>query len=602
MIERYFEDPQYLWLLLLIPVLVAIYVLMHMRQKHRLRRFGDPELVRQLMPDVSRWRPFVKFGMLLVAFALLVVVFARPHIGVGTKTEKRTGIETIIAIDVSNSMRAQDVSPSRLDRSKMMVENMVDKFSNDKIGLIVFAGDAFVQLPMTSDYVSAKMFLSSIDPSMIVTQGTDIAEAIDMASHSFSQEDNVGKAIIVITDGEDHEGGAVEAAEDARNRGMRVYVLGVGSTKGSPIPDPSTGRYMTDNAGNTVMSALNEDMCKQIAQAGGGAYIHVENGYAAQEQLNNELDKLAKKEVSVEVYNAYEERFIEFALLALVFIVLEVLLLERKSPLLRNVRLFRKKETVSAKMLLLLCVASFSFLAPQTATAQNDRHYIRQGNRLFRRGAFADAEVKYRKALEANKENPQAIYNLGNALLMQQKDSAAIEQYQLAAKFEKNPLRKYQSYHNIGVICQGRHMFKEAIEAYKEALRLNPNDDETRYNLEVCKRQLKNQQQGGGGNNDQNKDNQDKKDDQNKDKKDDQNKDKKDDQNKDKKDDQQNQDKKENQQNQQNQDQQEQKPRMSKENAEQLLNAAIQKEKQTQQRLQEQQQRMQNRRRLQKNW
>ena len=491
MIERYFEDPQYLWLLLLIPVLVVIYLLLHVRQKHRLRRFGDPELVRQLMPDVSRWRPIVKFAMLLVAFALLVVVFARPHIGVGTKTEKRTGIETIIAIDVSNSMRAKDVSPSRLDRSKMMVENMVDKFSNDKIGLIVFAGDAFVQLPMTSDYVSAKMFLSSIDPSMIATQGTDIAEAIEMASHSFSQEEDVGKAIIVITDGEDHEGGAVEAAEDARKRGIRVYVLGVGSANGSPIPDPSTGGFMNDNTGNPVMSALNEDMCKQIAQAGGGAYIHVENGYAAQEQLDNELDKLAKKEVTVEVYNAYEERFIEFALLALVFIALEVLLLERKSPLLRNVRLFRRKETSTARVLLLLCVATFSFLAPLSTMAQSDRHYIRQGNKLFRSTSFADAEVKYRKALEENKDNPQAIYNLGNALLAQRKDSAAIEQYQRAAKIEKNPLRKYQSYHNIGVICQGRQMFKEAIEAYKEALRLNPNDDETRYNLEVCKRQLK---------------------------------------------------------------------------------------------------------------
>ncbi|MBQ8656658.1 MAG: VWA domain-containing protein [Prevotella sp.] len=595
MMEQYFEDPQYLWLLLLIPLLVAVYVLTQLRQRKRLRRFGDPELVRQLMPDVSRWRPVIKFSLLLIAFMFLIIAFARPHIGIGTKTEKRTGIETIIAVDVSNSMRAKDVSPSRLDRSKMMIENMVDKFSNDKIGLIVFAGDAFVQLPMTSDYVSAKMFLSSIDPSMIATQGTDIAEAIDMASHCFSQEEAVGKAIIVITDGEDHEGGAVEAAEDAKKRGMRVYVLGVGSTNGSPVPDPSTGRFMTDNAGNTVMSALNETMCKQIAQAGGGAYIHVENGYAAQEQLNAELDKLAKKEVSVEVYNAYEERFIEFALIALLFVVLEVLLLERKSPLFRNVHLFRRKKAVM--LLLLMGVAA-------TAFAQADRHYVRQGNALYRRGAYADAEVKYRKALEENKDNPQAIYNLGNALLRQQKDSAAIEQFQLAAKIEKNPLRKYQSYHNIGVVCQGHRMFKEAIEAYKEALRLNPNDDETRYNLEVCKRQLKRQQQGGGGNNDQNKD---QKDDQNKDKKDDQNKDnqnkdkKNDEDKKDSKDDQQKKNDQQNKDNQQDQ-QQDQKPRMSKENAEQLLNAAIQKERQTQQRMQEQQQRQQNRRRLQKNW
>jgi Ca-activated chloride channel family protein len=446
--NRYFEDPAYLWLLLLIPLLAALWFLMRLRQKHKLRKFGDPELVRQLMPDVSRWRAAAKYGLLLGSLTLLIVAFARPHWGSGTKTEKRKGIETIIAMDISNSMLAKDVTPSRLDRSKMMVENLVDKFSNDKIGLIVFAGDAFVQLPMTSDYVSAKMFLSSIDPSMIGTQGTDIATAIDMAIHSFSQDDQVGKAIIVITDGEDHEGGAVEAAADAKSRGMRVYVLGVGSPNGSPIPDPSTGKFMLDETGNTVMSALNEDMCRQIAEAGGGAYIHVENGYAAQEQLNDELDKLSKKEITAEVYNSYDEYFIWFALVALVLLILEVLLLERKNPLLRNVHLFRSRK---ATMLLVLALLSLN------AVAQVDRQYVRRGNRLFRSGQFADAEVQYRKAVEANANNSQAVYNLGNALMAQKKDSAAVEQFQAAARMEKDPQRKYLSFHNIGVICQNRH-------------------------------------------------------------------------------------------------------------------------------------------------
>lgn len=568
--NRYFEDPAYLWLLLLIPLLAALWLLMRLRQKHKLRKFGDPELVRQLMPDVSRWRAAAKYGLLLGSLTLLIVAFARPHWGSGTKTEKRKGIETIIAMDISNSMLAKDVTPSRLDRSKMMVENLVDKFSNDKIGLIVFAGDAFVQLPMTSDYVSAKMFLSSIDPSMIGTQGTDIATAIDMAIHSFSQDDQVGKAIIVITDGEDHEGGAVEAAADAKSRGMRVYVLGVGSPNGSPIPDPSTGKFMLDETGNTVMSALNEDMCRQIAEAGGGAYIHVENGYAAQEQLNDELDKLSKKEITAEVYNSYDEYFIWFALVALVLLILEVLLLERKNPLLRNVHLFRSRK---ATMLLVLALLSLN------AVAQVDRQYVRRGNRLFRSGQFADAEVQYRKAVEANANNSQAVYNLGNALMAQKKDSAAVEQFQAAARMEKDPKRKYLSFHNIGVICQNRQMLKEAIEAYKEALRLNPHDNETRYNLELCKRQLKNQppQNGGGGNDDQKDD-------------------KKDKQNQQQQQQQQQKDEKE-----QKEQKEQPKPQMSKENAEQLLNAALQQERQTQRRIQEQQQ-QQGRRRLKKNW
>ena len=565
--NRYFEDPAYLWLLLLIPVLMAVYFLMHLRQKHKLRKFGDPELVRQLMPDVSRWRAAAKYGLLLGSLTLLIVAFARPHWGSGTKTEKRKGIETIIAMDISNSMRAKDVTPSRLDRSKMMVENLVDKFSNDKIGLIVFAGDAFVQLPMTSDYVSAKMFLSSIDPSMIGTQGTDIAAAIDMAVHSFSQDDQVGKAIIVITDGEDHEGGAIEAAEEAKKRGMRVYVLGVGSTGGAPIPDPSTGKYMIDETGNTVMSALNEDMCKQIAQAGGGTYIHVENGYAAQEQLNDELDKLSKKEISAEVYNSYDEYFVWFALAALLLLILEVVLLERKNPLFRNVRFFGARKTLAVLVLLMVGMSM---------SAQSDRRYIRQGNKLFRAGQYADAEVLYRKAIEANKQNPQAVYNLGNALMAQKKDSAAVVQFQEATKLQKNPLRRYLSYHNIGVVCQTKQMFKDAIEAYKEALRLNPHDNQTRYNLELCKRQLKNQPQGGGS---------------------DDKKDEKKDQKQDQQQQQQNKDDKKDEK----KEQQQQKPQMSKENAEQLLNAALQQERQTQQRMQEQQ-RQQGRRRLQKNW
>ena len=561
-----FESPIYLYLLVLIPLLALIRFLSYRNQKKRLRKFGEPSLLKALMPDVSRFRPSVKFWILQGALALLVVMLARPQMGTKINHEKRVGIETIIAMDISNSMRAEDIVPSRLDRSKMMVENLVDHFTNDKIGLIVFAGDAFVQLPITSDYVSAKMFLSSIDPSMIASQGTDIARAIEMASHSFTQEEGIGKAIVVITDGEDHEGGAVEAAEAAKKNGMRVYVLGVGSTQGAPIPVPGTGNYMQDNTGNTVMSALNEDMCKQVAQAGGGAYIHVENNSAAQEQLDNELDKLAKKETSTAVYSEFDEQFQAFGVLALLLLILEICIFDRRNPLLKHVSLFGKRKV--AVMLLLLTVLS--------ATAQTDRQYIRQGNKQFRMGDYPNAEVSYRKAIEQNPKNPQASFNLGNALMAQKKDSAAVTQFENASRLETNPLRKAQSFHNIGVICQTHKMYGEAIEAYKNALRLNPNDDETRYNLVLCKhqKQKQDQQKQNQGNDDQKKDDQ-KKDDQKKD----QNSDKQDDK----------------------KQQEQQKPQMSKENAEQLLNAAIQNEKQTQDKLKKAQQQPQ-RRANQKNW
>lgn len=345
-----FEDPIYLYLLLLIPLLAIIRFVTYRNQRKRLRRFGEPRLLRELMPDVSRWRPGVKFWLLEAALGLLILMLARPQMGTKISHEKRTGIETIICVDISNSMLAEDVTPSRLDRAKMMVENLVDRFTDDKIGLIVFAGDAFVQLPITSDYVSAKMFLSSIDPSMIATQGTDIARAVTMATHSFTQEKGIGKAIIVITDGEDHEGGAVEAAEAAKKEGMRVYMLGIGSVQGAPIPVPGTGNYMNDNTGNTVMSALNEDMCKQIAAAGGGAYIHVENNSNAQDLLDQELEKLSKKETQSTIYSDYDEQFQAFGILALLLLIIEICLLESKNPLMKRVSLFKRPSAKSTNI------------------------------------------------------------------------------------------------------------------------------------------------------------------------------------------------------------------------------------------------------------
>ena len=573
-----FEDPQYLYLLLLIPLLAAIRFITYRNQKKRLRKFGDPRLLKELMPDVSRWRPGIKFWLLEAGLALLVMMLARPQLGTKISHEKRTGIETIICLDISNSMRAEDVTPSRLDRAKMMVENLVDHFTDDKIGLIVFAGDAFVQLPITSDYVSAKMFLSNIDPSMMATQGTDIARAVEMATHSFTQEEGIGKAIIVITDGEDHEGGAVEAAEAAKKAGMRVYMLGIGSTKGAPIPIPGTGEYMVDNTGQTVMSSLNEEMCREISSAGGGAYIHVENNSNAQDLLDQELDKLSKKETQSTIYSDYDEQFQAFGILALLLLIIEVCLLESKNPLMKRVSLFKRTgervETASARLILLMAISLFSVLSPLSSMAQTDRQYVRQGNKLFRSGDFPNAEVSYRKALEKNDRNAQALYNLGNSLLAQNKDSAAVVEFEKATKVESNELRKSQAYHNMGVICQRHQMFGEAIEAYKQSLRLNPHDDETRYNLELCKRQQKQQQQ-----NQQNKDNKDNKD-----------KDKQDQQKQEQQ-----------QQQQQKQEQQKQEPKMSKDNAEQLLNAAMQQEKQTQERMKKAQQRPQ-KRKLQKNW
>ena len=337
-----FEDPIYLWMLLIIPILVLMRFIAWRKRKRNLRKFGDPSLLKEMMPDVSKYRPTIKFCLLLSAITILIFMIARPQVGSKISHEKREGIEVLIALDISNSMLAQDVIPSRLEKSKLLIEDLVDHFTNDKVGLVVFAGDAFVQLPITNDYVSAKIFLQNINPSLITTQGTDLARAISLSQSCFTQREHIGRAIIVITDGEDHEGGALEAAREAYKKGINVFILGVGTSKGAPIPD-GNGGYLKDNSGQTVLSALNEQMCQQVAKAGNGVYIHVDNTSDAQEKLNKELSKLQSGISDTVVYSEYNEQFQIFGIILLLLLIVETILLESRNPLFKQINLFRDK-------------------------------------------------------------------------------------------------------------------------------------------------------------------------------------------------------------------------------------------------------------------
>ena len=337
-----FEDPIYLWMLLIIPILVLVRFIVWQKRKHNLRKFGDSSLLKEMMPDVSKYRPTIKFCLLLSAITILIFMIARPQVGSKISHEKREGIEVLIALDISNSMLAQDVIPSRLEKSKLLIEDLVDHFTNDKVGLVVFAGDAFVQLPITNDYVSAKMFLQNINPSLITTQGTDLARAISLSQSCFTHREHIGRAIIVITDGEDHEGGALDAAREAYKKGINVFILGVGTSKGAPIPD-GNGGYLKDNSGQTVLSALNEQMCQQVAKAGNGVYIHVDNTSDAQEKINKELSKLQSGISDTVVYSEYNEQFQIFGIILLLLLIVETILLESRNPLFKQINLFRDK-------------------------------------------------------------------------------------------------------------------------------------------------------------------------------------------------------------------------------------------------------------------
>ncbi len=334
-----FLNPQYLYLLLLIPLCLAVYIYSYMRSRRRASAMGDAKMVYALMPGHSFMRRHIKFAVLMLALATIIVAFARPQYGLKQQTETAEGIEAVVMVDVSNSMMANDVLPSRLDRAKLLVSNMVDKMKNDKIALGVFAGEAYPQLPITSDYAAAKTFIDALSTSMVTMQGTDLAAAINLGCKSFSSEKNVGKAIIIITDGENHEGGAEEAARDAYKQGINVYVIGVGTSQGSEIP--TSQGPMTDANGQVIHTALNEQMCRTVAQAGHGIYLHLDQSNSAQDELQGQLRQL-KQASSSTSYSARDEQFQGMIIILLVLLIIETCISETKSSWTSRFKIFSK--------------------------------------------------------------------------------------------------------------------------------------------------------------------------------------------------------------------------------------------------------------------
>jgi len=339
-----FANIEMLWLLVLIPIFIVAFILFTRRKRRQLAEFGDPSLVADLMPDASRKRPVLKFALLQLALVLLIFAAARPQYGQKSETIHRQGVEAMIALDISNSMLAEDVAPNRLDRAKQVLSKLIDQMVDDKVGLVVFAGESFVQLPITCDYVSAKMFLNSISPDLIKTQGTAIGSAIHTCVAGFGEPNAAGRCIILITDGENHEDDAQEAAQQANQAGIQVFVVGIGKTDGAPIPVPGTSDYKKDREGNVVVSRLNEDMCKSIAQAGRGLFVHCDNTNTATKALQKELQKLATSDIETEVYTDYNEQYQTFALLALLILVIEFFIFARQNHVLAKLDIFKEKQ------------------------------------------------------------------------------------------------------------------------------------------------------------------------------------------------------------------------------------------------------------------
>ncbi len=337
-----FENPEYLYLFIAMPFLVALYIYLNIRKRNDVKKLGVLSTVKEMMPELSLKRSYLKFWLIFAALCTGIIMIARPQFGTKVENVEKEGIELVIAIDVSNSMLARDVSPDRLSRAKQILSRIIDVRKNDKVALIVFAGEAYVQMPLTSDTQSAKLFLNTIDPSLVPVQGTAIAEAITLGVSSFSGDRDVDKAMILITDGEDHEGNANEAARQASDAGIMINVIGIGSVEGTPVPESEYGNnYRTDSGGQVVVSRLNEQMAREIAQNGKGLYVQADNSNSAVRALETELNELETKKTTSLSYSEYDEKFPFFAWILLVILIVEFLIYDKKNPLFKNIRLFR---------------------------------------------------------------------------------------------------------------------------------------------------------------------------------------------------------------------------------------------------------------------
>lgn len=338
-----FEHTEFLKLLLMLPLMLVVYLL-YMQWKNRVAaRFGDRHLVERLTPTVSRFRSHLKFTLLMLTIASILLALANPQIGSKIEKVQREGVDLVIALDVSNSMLAQDIQPNRIERAKQSISRLIDELQNDRIGIVVFAGKAYTQLPITTDYGAAKLMVSTIKPDMVPVQGTAIGQAIDLAMASF-KEDKAGKAIVVITDGENHEDDAVAKATEAAKRGIKVFTIGMGLAEGAPIPvyrDNQLAGFKKDKSGSTIITRLDEAMLQQIAQAGGGIYVRASNTQAGLRKVFDEISKLEKVAYDTKSFSDYEDRFQYFVALALLLMAANFLLNERKSRWAGKLQIFK---------------------------------------------------------------------------------------------------------------------------------------------------------------------------------------------------------------------------------------------------------------------
>jgi Ca-activated chloride channel family protein len=469
-------------------------------KKNTVDRIGDPSLVRQLISNFSSTRFLIKAGVALLAFLVIVIGAGNPQKPGKMENVQRKGVDVMIVLDVSKSMLARDIKPSRLEKAKQLLQLLTEKLENDRIGLVLFAGRAYLQMPLTSDHGAARMYIQDASPDAVPTQGTVIAEALRMANTAFNSKERKFKSILLISDGEDHDPDALKTAKELAKDGVMINAIGIGSPDGSPIVDPATGELKKDEQGNTVISKLNEAELQQLADASNGQYLRLDNVDDALITMTQQLDSVEQKSMSDAEFVDYISYFQWFLGVALVFLVFEFFFSERRTAAhARKRRTAASDGITSRKTGSLVPAATLLALAilvsTLAASAQNTNTQIRSGNRYYKKGQLDKSVQQYQQAVQQSPNNPTANYNLGNAQFKKNNFDEAAHAYDATVEHSPDSAMKEKGYYNKGVAMIRQKKLQESIDAWKQALKLDAGDVEARENLEKALKEQKQQQQ-----------------------------------------------------------------------------------------------------------
>ncbi|MEI7963703.1 MAG: VWA domain-containing protein [Chitinophagaceae bacterium] len=482
----HFQHINYLAALAIIPVFVLLYFLLLRWKKKTIQKIGDERLVHAITKSYSPKRFTQKFLLICLAFAIGVLALANLRSPQGSEKVNRNGIDVMIALDVSKSMLAQDIKPSRLDRAKQLLGRLIDGLSNDRVGIVVFAGRAYLQMPLTGDHGAAKMFLSAASPDAVPTQGTVIGDALTMCSSAFNGREKKYKAVILISDGEDHDEGALKIASQMANEGVSINTIGIGSPEGATILDETTNELKKDINGNTVVTKLNETSLRDIAAKANGTYQLFTSTDEVLAGLQKQLGSMDQRTVTEDSLINYKNYFQWFLGLMLLLLLTELLLPETRSL---------GKNKMGMQQAIPVVLILMGSLMPMFSHAQKDKQLIRQGNEAFGKKEYEKAISKYKEVQSGNQVGPIAQYNLGNALYKNQQFDDAVNAYDNALTNSQSKEEKAKSYYNKGVVLQNNKKIPECISAYKNALKLNPEDEDARQNLQKALIQQQQQQQ-----------------------------------------------------------------------------------------------------------